>query len=310
MCCYVTGGELEDSTMSETCSVCGMVVRNLASHLKLNHPGHGGSCNLGFTSASPGSSAAVRARTPSSWKYVAARGESGAVSPKHGVKKKRLLGSVSTRAKVKHKNESFNQSLSMLSKMLNEEEAKKMINDDEESKSPETVTFRKTLSYEVKMYRYGFVKERSGLGSDGGYRGCYKRKRYKKCPFCKMNLDAFSNRDPWVESSEVIDHINNCKPPTPPPPTFEKLVVEKPLPLVSSAATAEAVLHAADSLKESPNNPMTTIHIKEEILEENVIVKKEPGVPENDVDDKTLLLHLQPQVILKEEPPFIKEEIL
>ena len=125
-----------------------------------------------------------------------------------------------------------------------------------------------------------------------------------------MNLDAFSNRDPWIESSEVIDHINNCKPPTPPPPTFEKLVVEKPLPLVSSAATAEAVLHAADSLKENPNNPMTTIHIKEEILEENVIVKKEPGVPENDVDDKTLLLHLQPQVILKEEPPFIKEEIL
>ena len=308
--CVVTGGELEDSAMSETCSVCGMVVRNLASHLKLNHPGHGGSCNLGFTSASPGSSAAVRARTPSSWKYVAARGESGAVSPKHGVKKKRLLGSVSTRAKVKHKNESFNQSLSMLSEMLNEEEAKKMINDDDESKSPETVNFRKTLSYEVKMYRYGFVKERSGLGSDGGYPGCYKRKRYKKCPFCKMNLDAFSNRDPWVESSEVIDHINNCKPPTPPPPTFEKLVVEKPLPLVSSAATAEAVLHAADSLKENPNNPMTTIHIKEEILEENVIVKKEPGVPENDVDDKTLLLHLQPQVILKEEPPFIKEEIL
>ena len=55
---------------------------------------------------------------------------------------------------------------------------------------------------------------------------------------------------------------------------------------------------------------MTTIHIKEEILEENVIVKKEPGVPENDVDDKTLLMHLQPQVILQEEPPFIKEEIL
>ena len=254
--------------MSETCSVCGMAVRNLASHLKLNHPGHGGSCNLGFTSASPGPSAAVRARTPSSWKYVAAR-ESGAVTPKHGVKKKSFLGSVSTRAKVKHKKESFDQSLSMLSEMLNEEEAQKMINDDDESKSPETVNFRKSLSYEVKMYRYGFVKERSGLGSDVGHLGCYKRKRYKKCPFCKMNLDVFSNRDPWVESSEVIDHINNCKPPAPPPTTFEKLVVEKPLTQkcpVSAAATAEALLHTADSLKKSPNNPMTTIHIKSLLL--------------------------------------------
>ena len=73
---------------------------------------------------------------------------------------------------------------------------------------------------------------------------------------------------------------------------------------------AEPVKGAQDKDFKELSDQFLEEAIKEEILEENVIVKKEPGVPENDVDDKTLLLHLQPQVILKEEPPFIKEEIL